>query len=225
MQEEKTDSRKRSYIDNIGADNGLKPHCSKESGEIQNITADNHPEQGALAPCDLVPCDLDPFTSVPCENLQPFHITWVTHNSRVSERMIQYKVKRGEPFILDESQEIEITKYIFEIAKEKNINIIAYNICRDHVHILLYCEESQLNSVVCALKSKSTYLYKKNNNISESLSIWAQKYNCSYIESGDKFYACIEYIKNNRKKHNLPDNIILNDLIQNMVNESFLSKL
>jgi hypothetical protein len=83
--------------------------------------------------------------------------------------------------------------------------------------MLLFCKESELNNIVCILKSKSTYLFKKNNAITDSITLWGQKYNCSYIENEEKFYACIEYIKNNRKKHLLPENESLNTLIQNMI--------
>lgn len=148
-----------------------------------------------------------------------YHITWVTHNSRTSSRMIEYKVKKGEPIILDENMEIELTKYILETAKEKNITIFAYNICKDHVHILLSCIESELSNIICSLKSKSTFLYKKNNSITESIKIWAQKYNCSYIETEEKFYSCINYIKNNRNKHLLPKNHLLDKHIEQYLYE------
>lgn len=137
--------------------NGLKPHCSKE------YISSTATEQGASVHCISVPCISSSPSSVYCntEHEKPFHITWVTHNSRTSQRMIEFKVKKGDPVILNECQEIEISKYISDIVKEKKLRVISFNICRNHVHILLYCKESELSNIICALKSKSTYLYKK----------------------------------------------------------------
>lgn len=146
-----------------------------------------------------------------------FHITWVTHNSRTSQRMIEYKVKKGEPTILSKEEEVEITSYITQISKEINLKVLAYNICKDHVHILLNCEETKLANIIRILKGKSTQLFKKKHDITQDFHLWARKYNCSYIETEEKFYSCIEYIKNNRKKHSLTENELLNTIITKMV--------
>ena len=105
-----------------------------------------------------------------------YHITFVTHNSRVSERMMEFGVKVGEPVILNDEKEVEITRYIAQIVKEDRLRIVAYNICRDHVHMVLVCAEEQRDNIVRKLKGKSTQLYKQNHNISGKFSLWAQKY-------------------------------------------------
>lgn len=38
------------------------------------------------------------------QNKKAFHITWVTHNSRTSERMVEYNVQRWEWLILEDEQ-------------------------------------------------------------------------------------------------------------------------
>ncbi|MFO7799951.1 MAG: DNA methyltransferase, partial [Rhodohalobacter sp.] len=83
---------------------------------------------------------------------QAFHVTWVTHNARTSQRMNDYKVKKGEPIWLNEELEIFITQEIAEIVKEDELNVLAYNICEDHVHILLVCEPDALPNIVRKLK-------------------------------------------------------------------------
>jgi len=45
-----------------------------------------------------------------------WHITWVTHNSRFSERMIYYKVSRCKGIWFDEDAEIIITNIILNIV-------------------------------------------------------------------------------------------------------------
>ncbi len=135
-----------------------------------------------------------------------YHITWVTHNSRTSQRMIDYKVKKGDAVWLDEKAELKITEIIKNIVIENNINVLNYNICGDHIHILLVCEKEELSNIVRILKGKSSQKYKEFLQIpkEEKFTLWAQKYNISYIETDKKLNAVIEYISNNRIKHNLP---------------------
>nr|HPI20293.1 N-6 DNA methylase [Candidatus Kapabacteria bacterium] len=83
------------------------------------------------------------------ENKEIFHITWVTYNSRVSQRMTEYKnviikrrINKGLQPLVDKreltvEEEIEITKYLKSIIEEDNLNVIEFNICKDHIHILL----------------------------------------------------------------------------------------
>ncbi len=84
-----------------------------------------------------------------------WHITTATHNSRYSQRMFDNHVKLGEPVWLSEKEEIIVSETIAEIAEEDKLNIIAYNICGDHAHILLVCTEEELPKIVQKIKSMS----------------------------------------------------------------------
>ncbi|GET28554.1 hypothetical protein SD074_07560 [Prolixibacter sp. SD074] len=84
-----------------------------------------------------------------------WHITTATHNSRYSQRMSDNLVKTGEPVWLSEKEEEIVTKTIAEIANEDKLNILAYNICGDHAHMLLVCEEEELPKIVQKIKSVS----------------------------------------------------------------------
>ena len=84
-----------------------------------------------------------------------WHITTATHNSRYSQRMFDNFVKTGEPVWLSEKEEIIVTKTIAEIAEKDKLNILAYNICGDHAHIILVCEEEELSKIVQKIKSMS----------------------------------------------------------------------
>ena len=85
-----------------------------------------------------------------------WHITTATHNSRYSQRMFDKHVKLGEPVWLTEKEEIIVTETIAGIEKKDKLNIVAYNICGDHAHILLVCEEEELHRIVQKLKSMSS---------------------------------------------------------------------
>jgi len=139
-----------------------------------------------------------------------YHITWVTSNSRVSERMKLYKVKSNNKWIfLDDKQEFHITEILKQIIVELNLEIFAYNICNNHIHIILISEEKELSKYIWKLKWKSTKLYKDLHNIEGKINIWWQKFNYTIIENKIQLFNTINYVKNNRQKHSLKENKLL----------------
>jgi REP element-mobilizing transposase RayT len=163
------------------------------------------------------------------KNWQAYHVTWVTHNSRISERMIEYeavieqkRISKGlhpivTPIILNEQEEIEVASYIAQIVKEDGLRIIAYNICRDHVHLVLVCEGNERDNIVRKLKGKSTQRYKTSHQIEDEFHLWAQKYSWTIIRTDEQLSNTIMYIQNNRMKHKIPDNKGLQPLVEDMV--------
>jgi REP element-mobilizing transposase RayT len=147
----------------------------------------------------------------------PYHITWVTHNSRVSERMIKYRVKRGEPLLLSAEQEVEITQSISRTVMNKKLVVLAYNICRDHVHLILECDCSRRDHLVGCLKGEATARYKCAHKIGETFHLWGQKYNWWAIASPQQLTNTIEYIRYNRRHHNLTPNYGLRPIVEAML--------
>jgi REP element-mobilizing transposase RayT len=145
-----------------------------------------------------------------------YHVTWSTHNSRVSERMVTYRVKRGEPMLLDDDLELEVTGYIVQIVKENNLQVLAYNICRDHVHMILVCDSNDLNTIVGKLKGKSGFLFKKARNITDTFHLWGQKYHAEEITSEVQLEKTMNYVKFNRGKHGLSFNKGIHPLVTAM---------
>ena len=161
-----------------------------------------------------------------------WHITTATHNSRYSQRMFDNNVKTEEATWLDEKDEIIITETIAEIVKKDNLNVIEYNICGDHMHLLLVCEENELTKIVGKLKAVSARKYNIENGITipstatsitrghiplsdtdtdtegkkvkkKYNSLWTQKFGKSEIKDEDYLNNVIKYIRNNRVKHEL----------------------
>jgi type I restriction-modification system DNA methylase subunit/REP element-mobilizing transposase RayT len=89
------------------------------------------------------------------KNKKAWHVTTATHNSRYSQRMFDNHVKKGEPVWLSEKEEIIVTETVAEIAEKDGLNIIAYNICGDHAHIILSCTEEELPKIVQKIKAMS----------------------------------------------------------------------
>jgi len=141
-----------------------------------------------------------------------WHITTATHNSRYSQRMFDNNVKTGDAIWIDEKSEIIITKTIAEIVKKDNLNVVEYNICGDHMHLLLVCDEEELTKIVGKIKGKSSRLYHSNKGINpfvrqngeKAVALWTQKFGKSEIKDENYLNNAIEYIRNNRVKHELP---------------------
>ena len=91
---------------------------------------------------------------------QAFHIVLTTHNSRTSQRMIDYGVIKGDAIELNLNEEIELTKIIGNIISESKMKCIAYNICKDHVHLIVVCEGTELTSIIQKIKSISSKMFK-----------------------------------------------------------------
>ncbi len=149
-----------------------------------------------------------------------YHITWATHNSRVSERMIKYGIWPGEPVLLDSESELFITITIARIVNHKGYRVHAYNICRDHVHLIIECAEKELPGIIRLLKGKSAQRYKEYCGFTRGgnpFHLWTQKYGRENITSDEHYYNAVHYVVNNREKHGLPDNEGLRMVIRQLV--------
>ncbi len=84
-----------------------------------------------------------------------WHITTATHNSRYSQRMFDNFVKLEVPVWLSAEEEEIVTTVVADIVKKDNLNILAYNICSDHMHLALVCVDVELVPIVQKIKSMS----------------------------------------------------------------------
>ena len=69
--------------------------------------------------------------------------------------MFDNYVKMNMAILLCEKDEFVITDSIVKIVKDDNLKVLEYNICRDHMHILLICEKEKLAAIVGKLKAVS----------------------------------------------------------------------
>lgn len=160
-----------------------------------------------------------------------FHITFVTYNSRISQRMIDYRVRKGQGIILNLQEEIILTTYISQILSKYNYKCYAYNICSDHVHIILGCKLEKIAFNIQRLKSISSRKFniamgkttpsKKKNTFQNSKKhtqtrLWARGYYVNELNSDQKLYNALQYIQQNRVKHNLPKSKLLERVIEDM---------
>ncbi|NCQ12117.1 MAG: N-6 DNA methylase [Bacteroidetes bacterium] len=229
---------------------------------------------------------------------QAYHITTALHDSRTSQRMIDYKVRQKRdlgtnPYPnytkLTAPEELLITQTVAEIVAEDELNVLVYNICGDHMHLLLVCEAEEQSSIVQKIKA----ITAKKVNIARGVtrpptrehaplasqvtetetdsprehaplpsqhaplpsqhaplpsqhaplpsqhaplpsqhaplpsqdaplpmkkhnSLWTQKYGCNNITTDEQLQNTINYIQNNREKHELPENKELQTIISKL---------
>ncbi|MBK9013850.1 MAG: N-6 DNA methylase [Saprospiraceae bacterium] len=91
----------------------------------------------------------------PPKDLQAFHVVLTTHNSRTSQRMIQYRVEKGPALWLIPEHELLITRLIGEVIQDYGFRCMEYMVCADHIHMVLVCEPEELTDVVRTIKSIS----------------------------------------------------------------------
>lgn len=161
-----------------------------------------------------------------------YHLVFTTHNSRVSQRMIAHNIKKGEPLELTLATEIVLTEIFKDLILENNYQVLAYNICKDHLHILLVCEEEELTNIVKILKGKSSYLFQSKGFKPLGKPLWSQKFFFAQLDEfiwadlskklGEVYVDSyldntLAYIQNNRNKHKLPQSDALDTLINQFV--------
>ncbi|MDD3051437.1 MAG: TaqI-like C-terminal specificity domain-containing protein, partial [Candidatus Cloacimonetes bacterium] len=97
-----------------------------------------------------------------------WHVTTATHNSRYSQRMFDNHVVVGEPEYFDIEDAIIISETVRDIVIADKLNVLEYNICADHMHILLVCEEEELSKIVGKIKSVSAKVRNRKRGYTAS---------------------------------------------------------
>ncbi|MBL0145597.1 MAG: transposase [Chitinophagaceae bacterium] len=70
-------------------------------------------------------------------------------------------IVKGKPVELGLKEEQALTHIFKDIIIENNYKCLAYNICKDHVHLILVCAENELTGIVQKLKSVSSKLLNR----------------------------------------------------------------
>ena len=156
--------------------------------------------------------------------LEGFHIVLTTHNSRTSARMKKYNVRKGPALRLGLEEEIALTRIFGKIIRESGFRCIAYNICVDHVHLILVCSPEKLTAQVQKIKSVSSKDFHRLNipmshdPLKHKGHLWSQKFyratldvwelntvtnRPGFIYSDSYLQNAINYIRTNRYKHEL----------------------
>lgn len=152
--------------------------------------------------------------------------------------MLARKIIKGEPIELNISEEIELTRIVGQIVLESRFKVIAYNICSDHIHLLLVCHENGVTSQIQKLKSISSKRFHRSVKITShkpsehNNHLWSQKFYYCHLDEWSletlsrtpgemykesHFTRTINYIVRNRIKHGLQFSAELQEIIASFV--------
>jgi REP element-mobilizing transposase RayT len=140
------------------------------------------------------------------KNWKAYHITWVTHGCRISERMVELGVRTGDPVVLDEASRLVIADALAEKIREKQYRVLAVNVLTDHVHCVVVCEEDDAADIVQQLKGYSSHQHNRQLQLSvqgegRQTKLWAKGSSQTLLESEEHLLNAIEYVENNHLKH------------------------
>ena len=140
--------------------------------------------------------------------LKKLFITWVTYNSRYSERMEKYKVEKNEWYFLDFDDRILLYSLISKNLENKWIKNYTLNILSDHVHLVIIYDEDKLSKFIWELKWWISFKYLRIKEISEKWDwkwnkLWAKWFSKTYINTDEHYEKSIEYTLNNHEKHEI----------------------
>jgi REP element-mobilizing transposase RayT len=182
---------------------GLSPLPQPET-QAENSHPQNHSQPSQTRGLSPLPQPDGQPSQTRGLNPLPHHwlVTFVTHNSRVSERMVVYGVERNDPIILDAADRILIAQNIVEATERYNLAIRTFNVLPDHVHVVIGAEsEKSLNESIRKLKGYTSSAFKKARNLETGYGIWAQKFNRENLPTEIDIDRAIEYVINNAYKH------------------------
>jgi len=88
--------------------------------------------------------------------------------------MYKLGIRTGPVHYLKIEDEIELTAIIKSILVEEKIPCYAYNVCRDHVHMVIESSDSELSNTIKVIKGKSAFMYNRSKDIKGAF--WSQKF-------------------------------------------------
>ena len=171
------------------------------------------------------------------KQLYGFHVILTTYNSRTSKRMQKLNISSGNSRHLNLEDEIALTKIFRDLIVKNNYKCIAYNICGDHVHLLVVCEKQNLVNIIQKLKSISSKLFNRLPLTQSYLRnadkrhLWSQKFYSAALDEfkltssnmglnnnrNSHLFNTILYINRNRQKHNLTISSELESIITEFI--------
>lgn len=129
-------------------------------------------------------------------------ITFVTHNSRVSERMVRFGVRVGSARILNPMNQVAVARAILDACQRHNIKLLDLNVLPDHVHMILSAGDSgQLSDYVRRIKGYCSRVFRRQQSNGDSQPLWAQKFHRWPLRGDEELRGAQHYVRNNHLKH------------------------
>ena len=150
--------------------------------------------------------------------LEAYHVVFALHGSRYSVHQQQEKEVghvADMAMILEPSEELTLAAIMADCASELSLKILSWNICGDHVHALIVSKPDELSQLMGKWKGKSAHIMNRklypDLDQEEATHVdgtknkfWTRSYSATTIKDHKHLLNSINYISNNRTKHELP---------------------
>ena len=138
------------------------------------------------------------------ESTQYCFVTWVTRNSRVSERMVEFNpsefIEGLEPIVFGYQSQLIVAELIVDAAKRYELDVQTFNVLPDHIHMLVrVATEEELSQKIGNIKGYVAHQVRLQSKMETK--IWAQKFNRQWIQDEKHLANVIRYIDKNHLKH------------------------
>lgn len=74
---------------------------------------------------------------------------------RARERRFNGTQPFAEVYYISMEEEVLIAKEVIQLSTEMDFVIVAMNICRDHMHLLIYCENDAVPKIMHRIKGRT----------------------------------------------------------------------
>ena len=142
-----------------------------------------------------------------------YHITWATYCSRQPRKT---RKRLSMPAVrLSAIEQVAVAQSIRNTIREHSLDVAAFTVCEDHVHVLLACEATRLQSSVKLLKGCSARFVRSRYPDSHATTkhLWGRHFYALEIDSPRYLENVTRYIHGNRERHGLPYNEELEGLL------------
>lgn len=129
-------------------------------------------------------------------------VTFVTHDSTVSDRTRRFGVKPGIATILPANDQVMIAEALAQALEKHSIAVLSFNVIPDHAHMIMAADsESHLAEHVRRLRGYSAYVFRKRHHLVGSGHLWAEKFNRRPIRDANTLQSMLGYVSENHVKH------------------------
>jgi len=127
---------------------------------------------------------------------------------RKSETGIYHIMLRGvnkQDLFEDDTDRLEFLQHLFRYKQLSDIDLYAYCLMSNHVHLLL--KEKQQNTSTYVKQISSSYVYYFNSKYARNGHLFQERYKSEPVEDDDYFLIVLRYIHQNPVKANIVSSV------------------
>lgn len=139
--------------------------------------------------------------------MNTYLITWANYGTRINPDKINKK-DITESCILDFKHRKIVHNLIKTKIETEKYKVLAFNVLKDHVHIVLVCDYSSLSNIIKNIKGNSSFEFNKKTKKSlkgqgSQNKLWAKRFHFRELKDNKQIEKAVNYVENNHFKHDI----------------------